>query len=43
MEEVIAGLKTEVSDLINANDNAEKDIQDLKNQIGAVNKEKSIL
>ena len=43
LEEVIAGLKTEVTDLINANDNAEKDIQDLKNQIGAVNKEKSNL
>lgn len=43
LEEVIAGLKIQVNDLINANDSAEKNIEELKNQIGKSDKEKSNL
>ncbi len=40
LEEVIAGLKAEVTDLINANDASEKNIAELKNQIGTINQAK---
>lgn len=43
LEEVIAGLKAEVTDLIQANDSAEKSIEELKSQIVGINQAKAHL